>query len=492
MHQSLYRKFRPTTFDGVIGQDHIITTLKNQIKSNEISHAYLFTGSRGTGKTTCAKIFSKAINCLNPIDGSPCGKCSVCEGLSSPNNTDILEIDAASNNRVDEIRELRERVKYPAIVGKRKVYIIDEVHMLTDSAFNALLKTLEEPPENVVFILATTELHKMPATILSRCMKFMFKLVPISILTEYLKTIFDLAEIKYDEESLNLIATAGEGSVRDALSVADAVSAFSNKNITLELTQQVLGKSNIDNLIPIVDSILNGSIQNIFISIEALKLEGKSIDNIYKDLLDMFKTLLLINSGIDDSDTLQLSNENILKLKNLVQSTSLDKLAYIFTTLSSIELDIKYSLSPITMLQSICVKASIIPNIENNFINTVDNNQTNNTNNITSKTIDDAEVSWGKVLIDAKSKNLFALSSACKSIVKVDYSNNILHLLTGDKQSILLLNDPERKEQLFSIAKKYFDKLKDIEIELDANEKSSDNIANDLKNLFNRGLKIID
>ena len=176
-YTALYRKYRPARFDDVIGQDHITETLRNQLKSGRVGHAYLFTGSRGTGKTTCAKIFARAVNCLSPQDGSPCGKCAVCKALADPSNIDILEIDAASNNRVDEVREIRERVKYPPVNGKYKVYIIDEVHMLTDSAFNALLKTLEEPPEFVIFILATTEVHKLPATILSRCMRFDFRLV---------------------------------------------------------------------------------------------------------------------------------------------------------------------------------------------------------------------------------------------------------------------------------------------------------------------------
>ena len=177
MYLALYRKFRPDTFDKIIGQDHIVKTLKNQIANNQVGHAYLFCGSRGTGKTSAAKVFAKAINCLTPKDSSPCNECEVCRAISEPSNMDIIEIDAASNNRVDEIRDLREKVKYPPVNGKYKVYIIDEVHMLTDSAFNALLKTLEEPPKHVVFILATTEPHKLPATILSRVLRFDFKLV---------------------------------------------------------------------------------------------------------------------------------------------------------------------------------------------------------------------------------------------------------------------------------------------------------------------------
>ena len=190
MYQALYRKYRPKSFDQIVGQDHIVLTLRNQIKKGQISHAYLFTGTRGTGKTTTAKIFAKAINCLNPQNGSPCCECSVCKALSEENNVDIIEIDAASNNRVDEIRDIREKVKYLPVNAKYKVYIVDEVHMLTESAFNALLKTLEEPPSHIVFILATTEVHKLPATILSRCMRFDFHLINEEVLINQLKQIF--------------------------------------------------------------------------------------------------------------------------------------------------------------------------------------------------------------------------------------------------------------------------------------------------------------
>ena len=205
MNLALYREFRPKTFDDVIGQDYIIKTLKNQIKSNRLTHAYLFCGPRGTGKTSTAKIFARAVNCTHSTDGNPCGLCAECVALSEA-NTDIVEIDAASNNRVEEIRDLREKVAFPPLIGKYKVYIIDEVHMLTDSAFNALLKTLEEPPKHVIFILATTEIHKLPATILSRCTRFDFRLLPLNTLVDLLKEIYDKKGVKYDEKSLHLIA----------------------------------------------------------------------------------------------------------------------------------------------------------------------------------------------------------------------------------------------------------------------------------------------
>ena len=243
-YQALYRKYRPKTFDGIIGQNHITDTLANQIQAGKIVHAYLFCGSRGTGKTSTAKIFARAINCLSPQNGSACGKCAVC--TNSASEMDIIEIDAASNNRVDEIRDLRENVKFMPTCGKYKIYIIDEVHMLTDSAYNALLKTLEEPPSHVVFILATTEAHKLPATILSRCVRFDFELVSVENLTKHLADVFTQEGIKYEEEALKVIASAGEGSVRDTLSIADSVTAYAGGNITLAKVLEILSLNDAD------------------------------------------------------------------------------------------------------------------------------------------------------------------------------------------------------------------------------------------------------
>ena len=234
MYLALYRKYRPKKFADVIGQNHIIKTLQNQIALDKVGHAYLFCGSRGTGKTSTAKIFAREINCS-------CGGGGTCAFCQDNLSLDILEIDAASNNGVDEIRDLREKVKYPPVDGKYKVYIIDEVHMLSPSAFNALLKTLEEPPKHAVFILATTEVHKLPATILSRCMRFDFKLVSVEELSSLLKKVFESENVKFDEQSINLIARAGEGSVRDTLSIADRCVSFAGNNLTAATVVEVLG-----------------------------------------------------------------------------------------------------------------------------------------------------------------------------------------------------------------------------------------------------------
>ena len=217
---ALYRRFRPSGFDSLIGQDHVVRTLVNQINSDKIGHAYLFCGARGTGKTSAAKIFARAINCLSPVNGSPCGKCAVCKALADPSNLDIVEMDAASNNKVENVREIRDKIQYPPVSGKYKVYIIDEVHMLTTEAFNALLKTLEEPPKHAVFILATTEVHKLPSTILSRCMRFDFRLIPTREIAELIGKIYREIGKDYDEDAVNAVARAGNGSVRDALAVS--------------------------------------------------------------------------------------------------------------------------------------------------------------------------------------------------------------------------------------------------------------------------------
>ena len=293
-HVSLYRRFRPGTFDGVIGQNHITRTLINQIRSGSIGHAYLFTGTRGTGKTSCAKIFARAVNCLSPINGSPCGKCEVCKTLENQNNIDVLEIDAASNNGVEEIRALRENVYYRPTVGKYKVYIIDEVHMLTTSAFNALLKTLEEPPAHVVFILATTEVHKIPQTILSRCLRFDFRLVSEEELVGLLKKIFDELGVGYEEPALHRIATAGEGSVRDTLSVADMCMSYCGDFITVEGTLEVLGATDFNDLDALCGAILDGDCAQALSQLDKLLKNGRT--TVYKDLAHYFSELIAVKN----------------------------------------------------------------------------------------------------------------------------------------------------------------------------------------------------
>ena len=356
MYLALYRKYRPKTFDEVIGQDHIIKTLVNQIKFDKISHAYLFTGSRGTGKTSTAKIFAKAINCQNSKNGSPCLECEICKGLDGT-NIDVLEIDAASNNGVDEIRDLREKVKYPPVVGKYKVYIIDEVHMLSTSAFNALLKTLEEPPKHTVFILATTEVHKIPATILSRCLRFDFRLVSLEKLTELLKKILTDEKVSFDESAINTIARAGEGSVRDTLSIADRCVSFAGNDLNFQSVLSVLGISQREILIELASHILNKNIGDALVTLDKVLSQGKSPLVFASDLISYFRDLLLINSLKDTAREIVVVKDDIFnKMQAQAQNENYNDIVQSIEILSGIEQDLRYNVKPRIVLETAIIK----------------------------------------------------------------------------------------------------------------------------------------
>lgn len=348
---ALYRKYRPTTFEEVIGQKHIVTSLKNQIVNDQISHAYLFTGTRGTGKTSIAKIFARAINCETPENSSPCGNCNTCKALIDPSNLDIIEIDAASNNRVDEIRDLREKVKYPPVNGRYKVYIVDEVHMLTDSAFNALLKTLEEPPKHVVFILATTEVQKLPATILSRCLRFDFKLLENEEIEGLLKHIFDDSKIKYDNESVSLIARLGEGSVRDALSVAEMCVAYTNKNITYNDVIDAVGAIDRKVLSNLSSYVLNGEVNSILNTVNLILEKGKVVSQLAKDLAGYFRDLAVVKTCNNFADILKYPKDVLEDMQNIVKNHSTTKILNAFKCLSSLDNEFRFSTNPRSLFE---------------------------------------------------------------------------------------------------------------------------------------------
>lgn len=358
-HISLYRKYRPDTFDKLIGQGHIVKTLVNQINSGNISHAYLFTGTRGTGKTSVARIFARAINCENPIDGSPCGKCKCCTELLNPSNMDIIEIDAASNSTVDEIRDLREKVKYPPVVGRYKVYIIDEVHMLSASAFNALLKTLEEPPSHIVFILATTDVHKLPATILSRCMRFDFKLLSVAEISDNLKNIFDDIGKKYEEEAISLIATAGEGSVRDSLSIADMCLSFSDagKPITYNDVLEVLGASDPNIIVGLAGDIVNKNTSNALLTINNLANYGKNIQVLAKDIAYYIRNLIYIKNCPNSAELLKLPADIYAKLEKIAEVAENSQLLFIIDLFNNINTELRYSTQPRILIEAAIVRA---------------------------------------------------------------------------------------------------------------------------------------
>lgn len=309
-YQALYRKYRPKTFDDVYGQQIVVQTLKNVIKNNKLTHAYLFVGPRGTGKTSIAKIFAKTINCLHPEDGLSCEKCDICISNNSNENVDIIEMDAASNNGVDEIREIRNHITLLPTVSKYKIYIIDEVHMLTTGAFNALLKTLEEPPEHIIFILATTEPHKIPLTIMSRCQSFEFKPIPVATIKERLKYICAQENINIDDKSLNLIAEESNGGLRDAVSMLDQLNAYADGNIKYEDVLLLNGRINDDEIEKFMTDMVNDDLNSVFTKIESWQEEGKNFIYICEDFIRFLRNELIKFKLENNSNIVNLIGEN--------------------------------------------------------------------------------------------------------------------------------------------------------------------------------------
>lgn len=355
---ALYRKYRPTDFKGIIGQDHIVKTLVNQIETGRTGHAYLFTGTRGTGKTSTAKIFAKAVNCLSPENGSPCGKCEACKALSDPSNIDVIEIDAASNNGVNEIRDLRENVQYPPVSARYKVYIIDEVHMLTGAAFNALLKTLEEPPKHVIFILATTEAHKIPATILSRCMRFDFKLVPTEEIARLIAKIYDEAGKAYDIEAVNAIAAAGEGSIRDALSVADVALSYEEGKLTYDDVCEIIGASDDVILSDFINGVISGDAGKTLQAVNKLAELGKSMGVVIKDVTSVIRNLIVIKTCNDANNILILPEDKFKKLKGIADKTNTERLIRILEIFANAENSLRYTVHPRIVFETAAIKAA--------------------------------------------------------------------------------------------------------------------------------------
>ncbi len=321
MYKALYRKYRPTTFDDVCGQEHITSILKYQCANSKHSHAYLFCGTRGTGKTSCAKILAKAINCLSPVDGNPCGKCSACLSIESGASMDIVEMDAASNNGIDDIRDIRDEVVYTPSELKYKVYIIDEVHMLSINAFNGLLKTLEEPPSYVVFILATTEMHKLPTTIVSRCQRYDFRKLSGEIIVKRLSYIAEQEKLTIDEDAARLIARLASGGMRDAISLFELCAA-ANGNIDIALVTDILGVSNRETLRELVIALKNKDYAKIFEIVRDTENSSKDIAVFWQDLISFFRDMLVCKTLRDPASYLEMSENDIQGIKALVEDMS--------------------------------------------------------------------------------------------------------------------------------------------------------------------------
>ncbi|CEQ13039.1 DNA polymerase III subunits gamma and tau [[Clostridium] sordellii] len=358
MHKALYRAYRPQNFKDVVGQNHIIRTLKNQIQNNNVGHAYLFCGTRGTGKTSTAKIFARAVNCENSIDEEPCNECEVCKDILNDNIMDVIEIDAASNNSVDDIREIRENVKYTPAKCKYKVYIIDEVHMLSQGAFNALLKTLEEPPSYVIFILATTEPHKIPATILSRCQRFDFKRVTVKDMAIRMKEICDDVNIEVDERALNLIARNSQGALRDALSILDQCMSFSEGNIEYKDVVDLLGTVNIEQLFEMAEYVIKEDTKKCLEILNEFVIWGKDIKNLVDDLIDHFRNLMVCKVSKDLDEIISLPDETVELLKSQSSLIETNEIIRILNILSTTQDAIKSSTNPRVLAEVSIMKLS--------------------------------------------------------------------------------------------------------------------------------------
>lgn len=342
-YTALYRKWRPKDFNDVVGQDHIVKTLTNQIMASRVTHAYLFCGTRGTGKTSTAKIFAQAINCENPDQGNPCHKCSSCLDIEESNSMNIIEIDAASNNGVDNIREIREEVKYTPTVGSYKVYIIDEVHMLSTGAFNALLKTLEEPPKHVIFILATTEPHKILATILSRCQRYDFKRITIATISDALKSYMAQEGISIEEKAISYIAKVANGSMRDALSILDQCIAFYlGEEVTLVKVLDVLGAVDHDVFAQLTDALLHKDAKTCMAIVDAITIQGRDILQFILDTVGHLRNLLVVRSVQNPDEILDMTADQIKSLKNQSEHFNDEIILYYIKQLSELENKIKY------------------------------------------------------------------------------------------------------------------------------------------------------
>lgn len=343
-YTALYRKFRPDNFDDVKGQDHIVTTLTNQIKANRIGHAYLFCGTRGTGKTTVAKILAKAVNCEHPVNGSPCNECAMCKAIQAGTAMNVIEIDAASNNGVDNIREIREEVAYRPTEGKYKVYIIDEVHMLSTGAFNALLKTLEEPPSYVIFILATTEAHKIPITILSRCQRYDFHRISIDTIAARLSELLTAEGVEAEEKAVRYVAKKGDGSMRDALSLLDqCISFYLGQVLTYDKVLDVLGAVDTEVFSRLLRKVLSGDVTGSIHVLEDLITGGRELGQFVSDFTWYMRNLLLVKTSENPEEAIDVSSENLKLLKEESEMTDVETLMRYIRIFSDLSNQIRFA-----------------------------------------------------------------------------------------------------------------------------------------------------
>ena len=515
-YQALYRKFRPQEFADVKGQDHIVTTLKNQIKADRIGHAYLFCGTRGTGKTTIAKIFAKAVNCEHPVDGSPCGECPTCKAIAAGTSMNVIEIDAASNNGVENIRQIREEVTYRPTEGKYKVYIIDEVHMLSIGAFNALLKTLEEPPSYVIFILATTEAHKIPITILSRCQRYDFRRISIDTITDRLRELMDEEHVDVEEKALRYVAKAGDGSMRDALSLLDQCIAFYlGQKLTYDNVLEVLGAVDTDVFSRLLRKILDKDITGAIAVLEELVVEGRELGQFVNDFTWYMRNLLLLQSSDGMEDVLDISSDNLAVLKEEAQMVDAEVLMRYIRIFSDLSNQIRYATQKRILIEIAIIKLCK-PEMEKDYssiIDRLDSLEKKIANGVpvaAAPQSGTAAVSQTQAAgapmekpqlpkaipedVAAAIGNWKSMISECGAIAKT-YLNKGVPTLGNSGELILLFDDPNAYEYLYENKAGCMDSLrellaqrtgKEIEVQLKKNEsgRAAADIVPDLRDLI--------
>lgn len=512
MHKALYRAYRPQTFKDVVGQEHIIRTLKNQIQNDNIGHAYLFCGTRGTGKTSTAKIFARAVNCLNSIDEEPCNECEVCKDILNDNIMDVIEIDAASNNSVDDIREIRENVKYTPAKSKYKVYIIDEVHMLSQGAFNALLKTLEEPPSYVIFILATTEPHKIPATILSRCQRFDFKRVTVQDMTERMKSICDDVNAAVDQRALNLIARNSQGALRDALSILDQCMSFSEDKIEYKDVVDLLGTVNIEQLFEMAEYVIKEDTKKCLEILNEFVMWGKDIKNLIDDLIDHFRNLMICKVSTELDEIISLPEETIQQLKYQSSLIETNDIIRILNILSETQDNIKSSSNPrvlaevsimklsqpmfdeskesllkrLSNLEEVIKSGNIKVNIDNRIVNnSIDTQSVEEIENknikeevyyeeVKSEDVKLVEKSWENVLMNIKKDKNMPVYALLREAKDFNVSSNNLYIIFDDNFAFAKnkLNDTKTLGYIENIVRETLNRSFSIKIILKSESKN--------------------
>ncbi|MGO1819238.1 MAG: DNA polymerase III subunit gamma/tau [Senegalia sp. (in: firmicutes)] len=451
--KALYRRFRPKTFDDVVGQEHITRVLKNQILNDNIAHAYLFSGTRGTGKTSTAKIFARAVNCIDNNTGNPCNDCEVCRSILDDNIMDVVEMDAASNNSVDDIRDLKEKVKYPPSKGRYKVYIIDEVHMLSKGAFNALLKTLEEPPSHLIFILATTEPQKLPATILSRCQRYDFKRITVKEIVTTMKNICDELNIEVEERGLQLIARNSDGAMRDALSILDQCISFADEKVSYEYILELLGTVNSDIIFDMADSIIEKDLEKSLKTVDELIIIGKDIHQFIKDMINHFRNLMVSKASDKLNDIIDGTEETIERFKIQSQNIELSRIIAIIKLLSEAEVNSKWSSEPRIILETTIMKM-LSPELDTS----VDSLLARISNL-------ESTVKRGKIVVEEKSQDTNTKRNIAKTVSKQVTKKETIKKEEDKKEEIIINKEINENIDINDVMKIWPDMMKKIKTE---------------------------